>query len=110
RVMNPHTHQLSYAMGWVVQDYRGQLLLLHGGVIDGFRAHFTLVPDAQLGFVLLNNLDRTQMNMAVSNTLIDMFLKAPAKDWNAYFQQAVAQEQAEEETRAKRLRAERPAN
>ncbi len=83
--MNPDTFQLSYAMGWIVQDYRGQLLLLHGGAIDGFRAHFTLVPQANLGIVLLNNLDNTQMNIAVSNTLVDLILDLPHKDWNAYY-------------------------
>jgi CubicO group peptidase (beta-lactamase class C family) len=85
RVMNPATHQLSYGMGWVVQDYRGRHLLMHGGAIDGFRAHFTLVPEAGLGFVLLNNLHDTHMNLAVSNTLVDHFLGLPYKDWNAFY-------------------------
>jgi CubicO group peptidase (beta-lactamase class C family) len=85
RMMNPATFQLSYGMGWVVQDYRGKHLLMHGGSIGGFRAHFTLVPDAGLGFVLLNNLHDTQMNLAVSNMLVDSFLGLPYKDWNAYY-------------------------
>lgn len=90
KVMNPETHFMSYGMGWVVQDYRGKALLMHGGAIDGFRVHFTLVPEARLGLVLLNNLHETQMNLAVSNTLVDLFLglpakDAPARDWNAYF-------------------------
>jgi CubicO group peptidase (beta-lactamase class C family) len=86
RIMNPTTFQLSYGMGWVVQDYRGRHILMHGGSIDGFRAHFTLVPEAGLAFVLLNNLHDTQMNLAVSNTLIDLFLGLPFKDWNAFYQ------------------------
>ncbi|MBM4073348.1 MAG: serine hydrolase [Planctomycetes bacterium] len=85
KAMNPETHFMSYGMGWVVQDYRGKPLLMHGGAIDGFRVHFTLVPEARLGFVLLNNLHETQMNLAISNTLVDLFLGLPAKDWNAYF-------------------------
>jgi CubicO group peptidase (beta-lactamase class C family) len=85
RIMNPATFQLSYGMGWVIQDYRGQHLLMHGGAINGFRIHFTLVPEANLGFVLLNNLHETQMNLAVSNMLVDWFLGLPYKDWNAYF-------------------------
>ncbi len=85
RLMNPDSHFLSYGLGWVVQDYRGLLLLMHGGAIDGFRAHFTLVPEARLGFVLLNNLHDTQLNLAVSNSLVDLFLGLPARDWNAFF-------------------------
>ncbi|HEV3146721.1 MAG TPA: serine hydrolase domain-containing protein, partial [Gemmataceae bacterium] len=38
KVWNPHSVQLSYAMGWVVQDYRGVRMLIHGGIIDGFKA------------------------------------------------------------------------
>src|SRR5262249_49983 len=40
----------------------------------------------------------------------DLFLKLPAKDWNAYYQGAVAEEEAEDASRAKRLRNERLPN
>lgn len=105
RIMNPDTYQLSYGMGWIVQDYRGQWLLLHGGAIDGFRAHFTLVPKAKLGIVLLNNLDSTQMNIAVSNTLVDLLLDLPAKDWNAYYLKIQDMEEALQKADRKAFRA-----
>src|SRR5207245_1040997 len=54
RDMNPDTTQISYGMGWVIQDYRCQLLVSHAGAIDGFRAHITLIPKAKIGIVLLN--------------------------------------------------------
>jgi CubicO group peptidase (beta-lactamase class C family) len=84
-VLNPDTHVLCYGLGWVLQDYRGQWLIMHGGAIDGFRAHLTLVPEAGLGIALLNNLDRTMMNVALSNNLVDRFCGLPDKDWNGYF-------------------------
>jgi CubicO group peptidase (beta-lactamase class C family) len=85
RDLNPDSFQLSYAMGWVIQDYRGELLCMHGGAIDGFRAQLTLVPRAGLGIALLNNLNNTLMNLALSNTLVDMYLGLPAKDWNGFY-------------------------
>jgi hypothetical protein len=85
RDMNPDTHQLNYGMGWVLQDHRGQFLASHAGVIDGFRAHITLVPDAKLGIVLLSNLHGTQMNHALSNQLLDHFFHLPRRDWNQFF-------------------------
>jgi CubicO group peptidase (beta-lactamase class C family) len=94
RDMNPDTLQMSYGMGWVIQDYRGQLLISHAGAIDGFRAHITLIPKARIGIVLLNNLDHTQMNLAVSNTLVDFLLGLPKKDWNAYISEQVHKEKA----------------
>ncbi|HEV3203248.1 MAG TPA: serine hydrolase, partial [Gemmataceae bacterium] len=84
RDLNPATHQMNYGMGWVLQDYRGQFLVSHAGAIDGFRAHITLVPDAKLGIVILNNLHGTQMNLAVSNLLVDLLLGLPKKDWNFF--------------------------
>src|SRR5439155_13488122 len=45
RAAHPDTHQLSYAMGWLVFDHRGKLVVAHGGVIDGFRVQITLLPE-----------------------------------------------------------------
>jgi hypothetical protein len=104
RLMNPDTNQLSYGMGWVIQDYRGKHVLMHGGAIDGFRAHFTLVPEAGLGFVLLNNLHETQMNLAVSNTLVDLFCGLPYKDWNAFYQEIERAEEQQAQVRPKQVR------
>jgi CubicO group peptidase (beta-lactamase class C family) len=89
RDMNPDTHQLNYGMGWVLQDYRGQFLASHAGAIDGFRAHITLVPDARIGVVLLNNLHGTHMNQALSNQLVDQLLSLPKRNWNQYIAEQV---------------------
>lgn len=85
--LNPETVQLSYAMGWVVQDYRGVKVISHSGWIDGFRCQLTLLPDHHLAFGILANLDGTRMNLALSNRMIDLLLDLPEKNWNAYFGQ-----------------------
>ncbi len=81
----PDSLQVSYGMGWVVYDHRGKLVVAHGGIIDGFRVQVTLLPTEKVGIVLLNNLDKTKMNIALGNALIDHVCGLPAKDWNAYF-------------------------
>jgi hypothetical protein len=93
RDMNPDTTQISYGMGWVIQDYRCQLLVSHAGAIDGFRAHITLIPKAKIGIVLLNNLDKTHMNLAVNNSLVDLLLGLTKKDWNAYIGEQVRKQE-----------------
>lgn len=90
----PESVQVCYAMGWVAYDYRGELVVAHGGVIDGFRAQVTLLPKRKIGFALLNNLHQTRMNIALGNTLIDLLLSLPAKDWNAYYLKLDADERA----------------
>jgi CubicO group peptidase (beta-lactamase class C family) len=104
RAMNPETLFLHYGMGWVVQDYRGKLLVMHGGSIQGFRAHLTLVPEARLGLALLNNFDSGLANLALSNSLVELFLGLPAKDWSTYYLELSEQTEAEERARAKELR------
>ena len=85
KVLFPETVQMSYAMGWVVNDYRGLKVVGHGGLIDGFRIQITLVPDQELGFVVLTNLHDTRMPMALTNALIDLYCDLKPKDWNDYY-------------------------
>lgn len=110
RALNPDTLQLSYGMGWVVQDHRGHLLVMHGGAIDGFRAHLTLVPHARLGIALLNNRHQTYMNLAVSHRLVDMFLGLPPRDWNGYLKEVLKADEAYGRNRLKAIHAARHPN
>jgi CubicO group peptidase (beta-lactamase class C family) len=90
KALFPETVQTSYAMGWVVNDYRGLKVVGHGGLIDGFRVQLTLVPDKDLGFAVLTNLHDTRMPMALTNTLIDLYSDLKPKDWNEYYVKAEA--------------------
>jgi CubicO group peptidase (beta-lactamase class C family) len=110
RAMNPHTNTLAYTLGWIAQDYRGRWMLMHGGTVDGFRAQLTLVPDAQLGIALLNNLDRTWMNFALSNILVDRYCQLPAKDWNSYIQEVAKQDERHKQSRVQDVIARRKPN
>ena len=85
---NPESTQIAYGLGWAVQDYRGHLMMLHGGAIDGTRVQFTLVPDLGLGIALLTNLEGHFGNMAMSNQIVDRFLdvsKEAERDWQGLF-------------------------
>ena len=76
---------MSYGLGWVIQDYRGHELVSHGGVIDGFRAHITLMPRDGFALAILSNRHQTRLNLALSNTLVDRLLGLPPRDWNDLF-------------------------
>jgi CubicO group peptidase (beta-lactamase class C family) len=95
RQMFPDTRHMSYGMGWVIQDYAGHTVWAHAGAIDGFRAHLAMVPDRGVGVVLLNNLHRTRMNIALCNALLDLLLDRPRKDWNKVIRDADRNEAAE---------------
>jgi CubicO group peptidase (beta-lactamase class C family) len=109
RAANPDTNLMSYALGWVVQDYRGHLLVSHAGALDGFRAHITLIPQAGYALAILANRHQTRMNLALSNTLVDRLLGLPPRDWNKYFRELVQREETiADEARARRDARRRP--
>src|SRR5262245_4478229 len=94
------TLQLSYGLGWFINDYRGHKLVMHGGTIDGFRASIMLEPKAKLGIAVLANLNGTQMPEATCYNLLDLLLELPKKDWNGYLSGAAKKLEME---RAKEL-------
>ena len=44
RASNPDTHLQAYGLGWFLQDYRGKVLVHHGGNVDGFTALVAMMP------------------------------------------------------------------
>lgn len=52
---------MSYGYGWFLRDWHGHKVVEHGGNIDGFSAEVALMPDQNLGFVLLTNLNTTPL-------------------------------------------------
>lgn len=105
----------TYALGWMVQTYRGQLMVHHGGNIDGFSALVTLVPDADLGVVVLSNLGANPSTALIPRWVTDQVLELPAIDWLARTKQAVAARKkatakAAAGKRGKRVEGTRPAH
>ena len=45
----------SYALGWMVISYRGHIVIMHGGSIDGFASFLAFLPKEQLGIAILCN-------------------------------------------------------
>lgn len=110
RRMHPETVQMSYGMAWVIQDYRGLELQSHAGLIDGFRVHLTLAPREGLGIVLLNNMNQTQMNLALSNTLVDALLAKPRRDWHRLLHDVLQADAAREFERTQAREKQRQGN
>jgi hypothetical protein len=85
REMQPDYTQSSYAMGWFVNHYRGEMLVMHSGSLSGYRALITMVPRLKMGIVILANDNGTNLNEALTNTLLDEYLGLPkTRDWNAH--------------------------
>jgi CubicO group peptidase (beta-lactamase class C family) len=107
RLEQPCTIQMSYGMGWVIQDYHGHKIVMHGGSINGVRTHIALAPEDRLGMAILCNLQWTRMNLALSYTLFDELLGLETRDWNAHYQSCMRLVKAELDARERRLQATR---
>jgi len=78
-----------YGLGWELQDYEGHGLVMHNGGIDGFVTSVTLVPDENLGIVVLTNTDQNYLYEALKWEILDAYLGLPyrnySKLYNNYF-------------------------
>jgi len=72
----------SYGMGWMVTAYRGELLISHGGGIDGFTALVSFMPNKKTGIVVLSNRSGTSSPQIVTYNLLDRILKLKPINWS----------------------------
>lgn len=82
-ILYPDAHFLSYGMGWFLSDFRGKKLVEHGGAIDGMRALVAMVPEQNVGVVILTNVSGTLLPQFLSYRIFDSYMGQPAKDWQA---------------------------
>jgi CubicO group peptidase (beta-lactamase class C family) len=76
---------LAYGLGWFIKDYVGYKIIYHSVGVDGFRCLVTMIPDKQLGFVVLTNQEERGMTKALTSSLVDAYLGFPELGWKNYF-------------------------
>lgn len=74
QMLFPSTHFQGYGMGWFVRDYRGRKVVEHGGNVDGMTAQIGLLPEENLGVVILSNMNESPAPTAIMYRLFDSFL------------------------------------
>ena len=78
----PSTHFRSYGLGWVLADYKGRMTVSHGGGYDGMYSCVLMVPDENMGIVVLTN-SMTGISSPIANTIMDQYLGGQQTDWLA---------------------------
>ncbi|HWP83525.1 MAG TPA: serine hydrolase [Bacteroidota bacterium] len=82
QVWRPSTHFVAYGLGWGLSDYLGNIVVQHSGAIHGMRARVVLLPEIQIGFVILMNSPRELFHAALAYRIIDHYLGAEPRDWS----------------------------
>jgi beta-lactamase class C len=71
-----------YALGWRIYDYLGENLVFHAGAVQGYRGMIGMLPEHDLGVVMLWNCESSQPS-GLLPTLLDASLGAPPRQWVA---------------------------
>ena len=74
-------HFRAYALGWSVSEYRGQMIVSHGGGVPGMVTLFTLVPEKHVAFALFTNAEEPGALSSMQFRLLDHYLGLKSPDW-----------------------------
>jgi CubicO group peptidase (beta-lactamase class C family) len=92
----------SYGLGWNLYDYSGRLVVEHDGGMPGYISKVCLVPQENLGLVILTN-DMSSLGSALRYRILDRYLNDRDHDWAkeflGYKKQGEAYEQRQKEAR-----------
>jgi CubicO group peptidase (beta-lactamase class C family) len=88
-------HFAGYGMGWALRDYKGRKLVSHSGGVAGYVTRVMLVPEENLGVVILTNAEEDVAFESVLYHILDSYLGGPTEDYIAGFQ-AVEDKQRKE--------------
>lgn len=70
-----------YALGWGVSDKSGRRIVSHGGGYDGMYSRVAMMPEENLGIVVLTNGMRG-ISGAITDYVMDQYIKAPEVNYS----------------------------
>ena len=79
------THFRAYGLGWRLADVHGYKEVSHTGSYTGFRAQVTLIPELDLGVVVLLNASAGDARSAIVQGIVKPYLGIDDVDWVAYY-------------------------
>lgn len=83
KALYPQSHFLAHGLGFMLQDYRGQMVAWNTGGLDGFSCTLALLPEEKFGVAVLTNVPWTGLPEAMAFHLIDSWLGSTGKDWSS---------------------------
>jgi hypothetical protein len=86
RTREPYfTHFSGYGLGWFLSDVKGYKQVTHTGGLEGIVTQVTLIPELNLGIVVLTNQQSGAAFNAITSTIKDAYLKIDYKDYVKIF-------------------------
>jgi len=104
------TNFADYALGWGLRDYHGHKLVGHTGGVGGFVSRVMLVPEENLGVVILTNAEEDGAFDAILYHVLDYYLHLPPSDWIANYKKLEDDEEKDAAETMKKAEGARAAN
>lgn len=76
-----NTHFFGYGLGWFLNDTKGYKQVSHTGGLEGNVTQTTLIPELQLGIIVLTNQQSGEAFSAITNTIKDSYLGIKSEDY-----------------------------
>lgn len=90
-----NTHFKGYALGWSVLDAHGYKWLAHAGGLPGMMSYAGLLPERNVGIVVLTNQQSGAGLRAIFFALMQSYISDETVDWIARFKEKASQPLAE---------------
>jgi len=71
-----------YAMGWGINSYRGHLMAIHFGSLDGAKSLVSMLPKEKIGIVVLTNISYSPIREIIAYNIYDRLLGLEPINWN----------------------------
>jgi CubicO group peptidase (beta-lactamase class C family) len=94
RAAHTRTHFAAYGLGWELEDVDGYKRVSHDGGLPGMVTHVGMLPELNVGVIVLTNQQEEAALEAVSMQLLEAYAGVPKRDWVAL---AAASKKAREE-------------
>lgn len=76
------SHFFLYGLGFMISDRNGKLVFSHTGGVDGFLSSVLMVPEENLGIVVLTSNDQNTFFQSLSFEIRDAFLGLPFQNFS----------------------------
>jgi CubicO group peptidase (beta-lactamase class C family) len=77
-------HFEAYGLGWSMFDFHGKKIVNHGGGADGMISQTVLIPEENMGFVILTN-SINYLPTSLMYYILDMYLDKNDTDWSEFY-------------------------
>jgi len=89
RGRSPYTNPfVAYGLGWNLSNESGHFQVMHTGGLAGIVTQVTMIPELNLGIIVLTNQQSGAAFSAISNTIKDAYFGNPEKDWIKQYNEA----------------------